>query len=721
MKVKVLLLLISFGLLVSFSLPAWSQEKQAEEDFTAYDLGEVVVTGENAAAVSKTAITNEITAEQIQATNSHTVAEALSHAPGVRVSTGRKNEAEVAIHGFNQNRILVLLDGVPYYEQKYRKLDLNQFPTENIAKIVVTKGASSVLYGANAMGGVINIITKKATTKPSASANLELGENGYNRESVSTGWQKGIFSYWLSYTHSELDEWRLSDDYKPATTTLVYPKNVKRYGELEDGGYRNNSFMKSDAVWAKFGIIPNKDSEWFVNSYYITREKGTPPNTIEERITGTSRPYFTQLNTVPKYDDWGIDLSGKQKIFDQLTLTGKVYYHNHVDDYYSYFPYDTGAPDNYDWTVDYKGDPAAKSRYKDFTLGGAFYADYQPVEWDILRFAYHYAGDSHKQRDDTYMPYDESTSRIGSVGLENEFNLIKNLSVVAGVSYDWFKVKKADRSFTYGGKDANGNTIPLDGHQSGDFAYQSQWEKGPKQDDWQPMGGLTYQVLPDTRIFTSVGRKGRYPTLSELFSSSSGNPDLKPETSVNTTVGVDHSFGKFAWGEVSYFFHDIKNWISRGPNSSDPYLNIGAITMQGFELNTEFYPSIKNLVLTFDYMYNNARDVTKGRVTNKVPYVPLHKFDAGFRYTVPRIGTRLDFNATYVAQTYNQVPTMSRPTDPQRSSDSQMTFDCRISQKFMKYFEAYMAMNNMLDRDYEPEYGYPAMGRTVWFGLTAKY
>ena len=43
MKVKVLLLLISFSLLVSFSLPAWSQEKEAEEDFTAYDLGEVVV------------------------------------------------------------------------------------------------------------------------------------------------------------------------------------------------------------------------------------------------------------------------------------------------------------------------------------------------------------------------------------------------------------------------------------------------------------------------------------------------------------------------------------------------------------------------------------------------------------------------------------------------------------------------------------------------------
>jgi len=189
MRVKFLLLLISFGLLFSFSLPVWSQEKEEEADFTAYDLGEVVVSGEKPAAVTKTAVTNEITAEQIQATNSRTVAEALSHAPGVWASTGRKNEAQITLRGFNQTRILVLIDGVPYYETKYRKLDLNQLPTDNIAKIVVTKGAASVLYGANAMGGVVNIITKKATTKPSASANLELGENGYNRESVSTGWQ----------------------------------------------------------------------------------------------------------------------------------------------------------------------------------------------------------------------------------------------------------------------------------------------------------------------------------------------------------------------------------------------------------------------------------------------------------------------------------------------------------------------------------------------------
>jgi outer membrane receptor protein involved in Fe transport len=143
--------------------------------------------------------------------------------------------------------------------------------------------------------------------------------------------------------------------------------------------------------------------------------------------------------------------------------------------------------------------------------------------------------------------------------------------------------------------------------------------------------------------------------------------------------------------------------------------------MQGFELNTEFYPPIRNLTLSFDYTYNHALDQSRNRVTRRVLYMPLHKFDAGVRYTVPWTGTRLDVNAIFVDQFYNQLPTATKPTNAVRKGDSQMTFDCRVSQKFLKRFEAYMAMNNMFDRDYEPEYGYPAQGRMFWFGLSAKY
>jgi len=73
---------------------------------------------------------------------------------------------------------LTLIDGVPYYETNYGSLDLNQISLDSVARIDVVKGTASALYGANALGGVINIITKKPTEKPSFSANVEYGMDG---------------------------------------------------------------------------------------------------------------------------------------------------------------------------------------------------------------------------------------------------------------------------------------------------------------------------------------------------------------------------------------------------------------------------------------------------------------------------------------------------------------------------------------------------------------
>jgi len=705
-----IVLLITFSLLFSFSLPAWSQEKEGEEDFTAYDLGEIVVSGEKPAAVTEMAITNEVTAEQIKATHSLNVAEALAHVPGVRVSTGRKNQPSVQIHGFNQDRILVLIDGVPYYEQKYRTLDLTSIPTDNIAKIVVTKGASSVLYGAGGMGGVINIITKKATTKPTASVTFEMGENDTNRESVSAGWKKGILSGWLGYVHEDSAGWRLSDDYKPVQGTIS--KHSGTY-EMENGGYRNNSDSQKNAISAKVGLEFNRDSDYFVNFYYIDREKGVPPSTREMLQYFNTPPAFTGFNRWNNYNDYSIDLSGKQKICDQLMLRGKLFYHHHYDDY-----------DSYDFYTFEKDELLARSRYQESSRGVMLFADYQPVSWNTLRLSYHLIKDIHEQRDDEYLPFEKSYGYIGSIGMENEFTLIKNLALVAGVSYDWFDVKGSNYNSTDG---------------AGNFIEQIDNKRSPITHSFNPMGGFTYQIGKDTKFFASVGKKTRFPTLSELFSSASkgGNPNLKTEQSVNTTFGVNRAFSNLAWVEVAYFYHRISDWIDRsGPTKSDPYMNFGRVNMCGLEVNSEFYLPIKDLVLNFDYMYNHVRNLdhpdvwydpsgptplTLYKTSDKMPNAPEHKFDIGLRYIVPRVGTKLNFNAIYVAHAYSQVPNIGKPDQEQRLGDSQMTFDCRISQNFMKYFEAFMAMNNMLDRDYEPEYGWPSQGRTVWFGLTAKY
>ena len=66
----------------------------------------------------------------------------------------------------------------------------------------------------------------------------------------------------------------------------------------------------------------------------------------------------------------------------------------------------------------------------------------QPVKWNTLRMSLHFKEDFHKERDDAYLPFAESKSYTGSWGLEDEFTLVKNLSLVGGVSYDWFDVTR---------------------------------------------------------------------------------------------------------------------------------------------------------------------------------------------------------------------------------------------------------------------------------------
>ena len=72
---------------------------------------------------------------------------------------------------------ILLLDGVPFNSAFDQQFDPTLIPVENIARIKVTKGPSSVLYGQGGLGGVINIITKKGTRKTSGMAGMELGDH----------------------------------------------------------------------------------------------------------------------------------------------------------------------------------------------------------------------------------------------------------------------------------------------------------------------------------------------------------------------------------------------------------------------------------------------------------------------------------------------------------------------------------------------------------------
>jgi outer membrane cobalamin receptor len=702
-----LIVLIGFG-------AAWAEEPaQGTQDYQVFDLGEIFVTSDKPPAVQEMAITNELTEEEIKATNSQTVAEALTYVPGIRVSAGRKNEPDIQIHGMAQDKVLVLIDGVPYYETKYGKLDMSQIPIDNVAKIEVIKGAPSVLYGPNALMGVVNIITKKGTEKVTAQATVEGGRNYTNRQSVSHGWKVGMLNYWLNYSHKQTDGWSLSDDFnvKPATIRNRPGGYYTTY--LEDGGYRTNSDYNQHSVWAKVGIDPSEGSEYYVNAHYTTKEKGDPPNIYGgTRIRSDGTPYgqhfwgtgflpaFSQVfDRITKYQDWGIDLSGQQKVFDNFTLKGKIYYHNHADDYTSYS----------DLTYHQE---IAVSNYKDYIIGGYLIGDYRPVEWDAVRFAFHYKGDSHQERADDYLPFEDYFSTTGSVALENEFTLVKNLAVVLGLSYDWFDVTKAKANEVDSG--------------TGALLYQYNPGRPDIMDGWCPMIGVTYNFPDTTKLYGSVARKIRFPRLSQLFGGD-GNPDLNAETAINYTLGVSRFFSRYAWGELAWFYHDLSDFISRDtPDPSGLYVNYDKIEMTGLEVTGEFYPlkdfSLwEDLKLWASYTYNHARDRSSSAVTSKVRNVPAHKVDMGVHLTIPYIKTGLDVVGVYMGETCSILPTFTYPTDPTIKNDDYFTMNLRISQAFLKYFEAYVAINNIFDRDYEAEFGYPAPGRNYYFGLTTKY
>ena len=100
---------------------------------------------------------------------------ALDLLSGLSLSNvGGRNESMVYVRGFDLRQVPVFIDGIPEYVPYDGYVDLARFTTFDLSEITVTKGFSSVLYGANAMGGAINLRVKKtdcivpSTISPSA-------------------------------------------------------------------------------------------------------------------------------------------------------------------------------------------------------------------------------------------------------------------------------------------------------------------------------------------------------------------------------------------------------------------------------------------------------------------------------------------------------------------------------------------------------------------------
>ena len=130
-----------------------------------FQMGEVVVTGTKTERRLKDTpvITEVITRSEIEATGAENIGEVLEHRVGIVVNRDAHGDG-VQLQGLDSDYILILLDGEPQVGRIAGKLDLARIAVENVDRIEIVKGASSALFGSAAMGGVINVITRKASS-----------------------------------------------------------------------------------------------------------------------------------------------------------------------------------------------------------------------------------------------------------------------------------------------------------------------------------------------------------------------------------------------------------------------------------------------------------------------------------------------------------------------------------------------------------------------------
>lgn len=146
-----------------------------------------------------------ITEEQIRQSRFPTVVDILRHAPGVNVSQsgGPGRAASVFIRGANSEHTKVLLDGIPMNDASNptRAFDFGNLAVDNIERIEILRGPQSAGFGSDAIGGVINIITKRGSGPATSRVQVQGGYFGTHRESVnvSGGSERFYYSFGGSY------------------------------------------------------------------------------------------------------------------------------------------------------------------------------------------------------------------------------------------------------------------------------------------------------------------------------------------------------------------------------------------------------------------------------------------------------------------------------------------------------------------------------------------
>ncbi len=597
--------------------PETEKAKDTSQE-TAIYLGEVVVT----ATKFPTQIERVpgritvITAEEIEETPFERVDELFQQVSGVQ--TNRTNgifelSPQVTMRGLGGNepgRTLVLIDGAPASVGDTGNMRWNRINLADIERIEVFKGPGSSIYGSNAMGGVINIITKKPDKPFEGDVSVGYGSFDTKQGSVRLGGkQAGGQGFFGQVVATILD----SDGYTSLTE------------DSRDYDNRIDRFVEEFTLNTKVGHSFDEGNFFELSHSYFDDRRG--------------EGY--------KYN---ID-EGSHRDFDTNSLS-LLYKGSHekwqwrMNAYYQ--------REEYFWHRDFENSVSLYTVNSDRDDYGATLSLSREIgKWSTLIFG----GDIRSSSVDATDDYDESDECAKNKGkldqyaiyLQDEFHLLDDrLVLVGGVRYDTAKFH--------------------DGAYASNISPFDQLTTEMDDNDWQafsPKLSARYNFTDKASIYGSYSRGFRAPILDALCRYGifhgrfyDANPNLENETLDSFELGGDATFFNALDLSVSAYYSRGKDFIYSVDTGETRFLwgrdrsvyimdNVTEVEIMGLDTDLT-YRFNKDVNMFVHYTYNastieafDERPEIEGKT---LEYAPKHSVSAGINYLNPIVNARVVFN-----------------------------------------------------------------------------
>ena len=664
------------------------------------ELKEIIVTGISAASdASKDPIAHSFVSNEVLKQNSFTnVVDAIAKRPGISQITSGPAISKPVIRGLGYNRVITLNNGQPQEGQQWGDEHGIEIDASAVDRVEIIKGPGSLMYGSDAMAGVINFLPPKPVPQGVISGhfsgnyqsnNNHLGVSFFNAGNLNgNSWQFNISK-------------KLAGNYRNQYDGKVYNSG---FNEFDFSGYAGMN--------RKWGFSHLHFSRFSQNTGIVEGERDSAGNFLKLEIRNGNIEEVPVTETDLKGYDIGYP---KQKIehlafslnnnfiFKSSNLTFHIGYQQNIRKEFE-DPFETDPGLFFDLkTMDYN------LKYFIPAISG----------WDIA------TGISGK--------YQENKNK-GTEFLIPEYNLVDlgvfvvakksfdQLSLSGGIRYD---IRRLNAMALF--LDAKG--MPVNNEAEAETIKFTTFESNPG--SFSGSAGTTWQVSDRTLLKLNVSKGYRAPNIAELgsngvhegtFRYEIGNPDLKSETSMQIDAGTTYS-GDHTSFEISIFRNAITNYIfikklqgsSGGDSIPDPSNPIPAYRfiqtkawLYGGEAVLDIHPHplhwlhFENSISLVYSRQDNEADSTK-----YLPLTPAPVFRSELRgnfdnkdHTIQNVFVKLGVTYTFSQKRAFTAFDTETPTNSYGLFEAGVGVDF-VSKKGKILFNLVFLVDNLFDKAYQ--------------------